>query len=362
MKIAKWKQMAGLVTCFLMMLAVAITQNKKLFGYELTSAGSEPSDSVIAVGSDGTITINTLSIGKDIIGYAGATPLTITIKEGVITDITPQRNAESPQFFSKVIDSGILENWKDKKTTDALNVKVDAVTGATMSSNALIQTVERGLQYAENNKAVDSTNKSYDFLSTPKFWIAMLVILSGAILPLFIRNGKFRIIQLVLNVAVLGFWSGSFISYSLIVNTLTNGIRLWTALIPAALLIIAFIYPLFGKKNHYCNWICPLGSLQELAGKSRKRKLRMTPETVMILSHFREILWAILMLAMWSGAMFSWMDYEPFTAFLFLQAPPAILALAAIIIILSIFIPRPYCRFVCPTGTLMKLSQNLQQK
>jgi len=34
------------------------------------------------------------------------------------------------------------------------------------------------------------------------------------------------------------------------------------------------------------------------------------------------------------------------------------LVLGVIVVILSVFVPHPYCRFVCPTGTLFKIVQN----
>lgn len=64
------------------------------------------------------------------------------------------------------------------------------------------------------------------------------------------------------------------------------------------------------------------------------------------------------MLAMWSGVWFSWMDYELFAAFLFDRAPYVLTVVAVAVVILSVFVNRPYCRFICPTGSLFKISQN----
>lgn len=72
---------------------------------------------------------------------------------------------------------------------------------------------------------------------------------------------------------------------------------------------------------------------------------------------FREILWFAIMFVMWTGTGFAVMDYEPFTAFMFKQAAPAVLAICIAFVLLSFVVVRPYCRFVCPTGTLMKMSE-----
>ena len=52
------------------------------------------------------------------------------------------------------------------------------------------------------------------------------------------------------------------------------------------------------------------------------------------------------------------MDYEVFSAFVFQTASAFVLVLGIVVVVLSLFVPRPYCRFVCPTGTLLRLAEN----
>ena len=60
------------------------------------------------------------------------------------------------------------------------------------------------------------------------------------------------------------------------------------------------------------------------------------------------------MLLMLLGVGFEWMDYEPFTAFILSSAGVVVIVFAVVILLTSVFVPRPYCRFMCPTGTLLK--------
>ena len=73
---------------------------------------------------------------------------------------------------------------------------------------------------------------------------------------------------------------------------------------------------------------------------------------------FRQLLWAALMLCLWSGAWFGWVDTEPFSAFIIQSASVAAIVIAVAFVLLSIVMPRPYCRFVCPMGTLFKIGQS----
>lgn len=105
-------------------------------------------------------------------------------------------------------------------------------------------------------------------------------------------------------------------------------------------------------------WQCPFGSLQELAGKCIKYKWKLSPKTLTILDRVRDGLWALLMLLMWSGVCFEWMNYEPFSAFIFTKASWVATSIALAFVALSFVINRPYCRFVCPTGNLFRIVQN----
>ena len=89
--------------------------------------------------------INTTDIGKNIIGYAGPTPVEITIEDGKVKSIKALPNQESPGFLRRVLESGLLEKWNGKTIEEAKAMEVDGVTGATFTSTALIKNVKKGL-------------------------------------------------------------------------------------------------------------------------------------------------------------------------------------------------------------------------
>jgi hypothetical protein len=300
--------------------------------------------------------ISTDELAKDIKGYGGATPLKITLADGKITQIEALRNAETPEFFERV-RTELIPKWIGTTVDEGLTKQVDAVSGATLSSNAVNETIRRALQEVAETPMV-ATTPSSAFTFSWKWIATLLVVLAGAIVPLFYKGKRYRVVQLALNVLVVGLWSGTFVSYSLMVNYLSGGVSILPSLISLLLLTVAFVYPLFGKPGHYCAWNCPLGSLQELAGRCCKRKWVLSAKALQRLETFRDALWAVLMLMMWTGISFAWMNYELFTAFLFNQASWAVIVVALLFVALSLFVQRPFCRFVCPVGTLFKLNQN----
>ena len=341
--------------CAFVLFFFIARERKAVLGIEENDKQQDDNTTIIEKVGNNHYVINTTALSTDIIGFGGTTPVMISVTNDVIDSITPLSNSETPMFFSKATE--VLDAYRgiDIKTADSL--RVDATTGSTLSSTALIKNVQMASRYVKDN-GIEEHHwwDSFDF--SVKNIVALIVILSGAIVPLIYKNKNWRTVQLVLNVAVLGLWSGTFISHSLLLGVVGNGIHPIASIVPFLLLITAFIYPLFGRKSHYCNHLCPFGSAQELSGKLNKKKIHLSATTIKRLSIVRQVLWIVLITLMLVGVGFEWMDYELFTAFLYTTASPIVIGLAIVSLIFSAFVPRPYCRFVCPTGTLLKLIEN----
>lgn len=357
MKKISIQQVLSFITCVLLIAAVSIRRDGKVMGHDFIAA--EPTEAA-AVGdtirtlADGTVVVSTKQLAKDVMGYGGAVPLEISLKDGVVTEVKALENSETPDFFEEA--SMLLSRWNGLSIADAQALQVDAVSGATYSSKAIIGNMQRGLDYAAQNTSERSI--WLDFDTSAKALAGLLVALMAAILPLFVKNRRYRTLQQVLNIVVLGFWCGTFVNYSMLIGFMSNGINVVALLTPVVLLITAFVYPQFGKKTYYCANVCPFGSLQELAGRSVGFKIKMKPKTMKRFALFRQVLWAVLMLCLWTGLWFDWIDYEPFSAFIFQSASWIVIAQALVFVALSTVIMRPYCHFVCPTGTLLKYAQS----
>lgn len=95
-----------------------------------------------------TFVVNTEKLGKEVMGYAGTTPVEITVTDGRIEKIEALPNSETPGFFQRVLDSPIFTALKGKTVKEASEVQLDAVSGATYSSKAVIENIRLGLQEA----------------------------------------------------------------------------------------------------------------------------------------------------------------------------------------------------------------------
>ena len=385
-----WARLLSLVVVVLILAAAAILRDGRILGHDLREAHEAKAlkNDTLEVTPDGAFVVNTKPLAKDVQGYGGPVPLKIHIKDGRVAAVEAEPNAESPDFLNRAKE--LLTHWQGKSVDEALAEEVDAVSGATFSSKAIIANMQRGLAYAKQHgqwgedgsvgalgtsaspieggsagalgtsapPIVGSVSNSVGALETsaPPI-VALIVVLLGAVVPLFYNNRRLHLVQLAVNVVVLGLWTGTFVSYTLFLRIFAGGVSLSTIgalAAPLLMLIVALIYPLAGRSGHYCANICPFGSAQELAGKLSRRKLRITPRVLKLLSVLRNLLWGVLMALLLTGTCTAWIDYELFTAFLYSSASVWVTVLAALFLVLSVWVPRPYCRFVCPTGALIK--------
>jgi Na+-translocating ferredoxin:NAD+ oxidoreductase RnfG subunit len=80
-------------------------------------------------------------------GFNGPTPLLIALNaEGRIKNVVLLENQETPIFAHRVVDGGLYEAWNGLTVDEALGKEVDAVTGATYTSNGVKNSLKARLE------------------------------------------------------------------------------------------------------------------------------------------------------------------------------------------------------------------------
>ena len=100
---------------------------------------------------NGVYIINTTELGKDIEGYNGPTPMKVYISKNKVEKIEFLKSMESPKYYVKV-KKALQDKWNGLKVKDAKTQKVDIVTGATFSSEAVIKNVQLAIDYYDSHK------------------------------------------------------------------------------------------------------------------------------------------------------------------------------------------------------------------
>ena len=66
----------------------------------------------------GTYVINTTTLGKDIMGYNGATPLKVYVKKNKVVKVEALPNQETPKYW-RAASSHLLEKWNGMTVDEA---------------------------------------------------------------------------------------------------------------------------------------------------------------------------------------------------------------------------------------------------
>lgn len=294
-------------------------------------------------------------LAPDVLGFAGPVPLYVRMDTADrVVKVVADTNSETADFFRRVTGSGLLEAWNGLSPEQAAAAGVDAVSGATYSSRAVIENARAVFAYRVGVSATGSKSPAIGWTAAA----ALLVVLSfGVVASFFLRGRRWaRLAVLCLNVAVTGFWCGQFLSLSLWRGWLSSGLDPLLYLPAAAMLLVAVVLPLFGKRGYYCLWVCPLGSLQELVYRIPGPKLKVSPRAFRVMSGVRLSVTLVLLCCLWMGWGAWLLDYEPFTVFLLADAAPAVVALAGVIVVAGWLVPNPWCKCLCPVGELLKLA------
>lgn len=101
---------------------------------------------------DGTYVVNTTTLANIVEGYAGPTPVEVYIKKNKIVKVVPLKTMDGPKYVAKV-KNGMLTKYEGMKIEKKAPLpKVDGVTGATFTSDAMRQNIERAIEYYQKHK------------------------------------------------------------------------------------------------------------------------------------------------------------------------------------------------------------------
>lgn len=114
----------------------------------LTSAGVVGDAVMIKEGK--TTVVNTSTLTNDVRGFRGPTPVKIYIKGNKVQKIEPLANKETPKFFT--VAKKALSQFEGKSVSKVARMQVDAKTGATFSTKALVKNVQEGVRYYKEHK------------------------------------------------------------------------------------------------------------------------------------------------------------------------------------------------------------------
>jgi len=125
-----------------------------------------------------------------------------------------------------------------------------------------------------------------------------------------------------------------------------------------AFFVLPIIYTLFFGRT-FCAGVCPLGALQDIFAL-KPVHIKSWLEKVLGIIPFIYLGLAVLYAA--TSTDFVICRYDPFVGFFRLDATFMMFVIGAILLLMGVFIARPYCRFLCPYGALLNLVSRFSKK
>ncbi|MHC4289551.1 MAG: 4Fe-4S binding protein [Planctomycetota bacterium] len=181
--------------------------------------------------------------------------------------------------------------------------------------------------------------------------VAVLSLASWLVLKK--RSRRWIVVLMLFSLAYFGFWRKGCICSIGAIGNITLAIFDTSYAIPWVVLAFFFlplVFTLFFGRS-FCAAVCPLGAVQDIV---LLRPLNIPPwlETTLRLLAWLYLTVAILLAA--TGSAFIICRYDPFVAFFRFSANPAIWVISFSMLIIAIFVGRPYCRFLCPYGLILR--------
>ena len=283
-------------------------------------------------------------------GYGGNVPILLALDlNKQITGVVLLPNAETPEYIEHVVDKKLLEAWNGLPLdTMLVAMQVDAITGATFSSKAIIQTFR---DTAANYIQIESQQTMFSAERVLQLLLMGLLLYFSLSMALGKRYRKYYWYYLFAVFFVMGLWLKKMLSMEQLHHWLVKGIPWQSQWELTAILSLSVAMAMMGYRQYYCNYLCPMGALQMLVSKIspfQKRSASIKISVVTLRTIYLSFIWISLLL----GFALPLADMEPFGAFSFKVASAVMLVAGALIVVLSLFFNRPWCQF-CPTGCLL---------
>lgn len=298
--------------------------------------------------------VQTSPYADEVTGYAGPVPLLIVFDvRKTISAVIIMQNNETRSFIKRTQDKQLLSSWNGLSIQEALNKDVDAITGATRTSSAVINTFKKRLELIAPRERHTQRTIGNSILKKGAAFLVISFGLLSFFLPKTLR--KTRMLLMIANVSVLGFLNGYLLSLALFYAWLMNGIPWRTMPFMVIVAVLTVLLPLITNKKYYCIYVCPFGALQELAGKIRHRHVQLPSRMLKWLKGARIVFLLSIAITLLIGIHIDLSYFEPFAAFIFSSASQFIIILAVVFVIASLFLPRFWCSSLCPTGQIADL-------
>jgi len=188
--------------------------------------------------------------------------------------------------------------------------------------------------------------------------LAALILASYLVLK--VRSRRAIFVLMVLSLIYFGFWRKGCVCPIGAIQNIVMSIfdRDYAAPITVSVFfLLPLVFTLFFGRT-FCAAVCPLGALQDLVCF---RPVSVPGWLESALRTFAYLYLGLAVLFAATGSAFLICRYDPFVAFFRISGNLNILIIGVCFLVVGIFVGRPYCRFFCPYGVLLRQLSRLSK-
>jgi len=305
--------------------------------------------------------LRTSPITDSIIGYRGWTDTLVAFDPGLhIVGVRIRSSQDTREHVGDVRDDRyFMKTWNGKSWDEVARRSpeefgIEGVSGASMTSLAMAEGIMRRLRAADAALAIRPPPLRFTRVD-----MGLAAIIVAAIWLTFAGTyGRkwLRIGFQILVIGYVGFFAGVPLAQSLFAGWAQIGVPWRSAPGLVLLMAAALLVPWTMRKPLYCQQLCPHGAAQELLGRLAPKRWRIAlpRDFAAGLRWLPPLLLALVVLITILVLPIDLAHLEPFDAYSLRAAGVATLAIAAVGLVASLFVPMAYCHYGCPTGALLE--------
>ena len=312
-----------------------------------------------------SVVLSTLAAAPEVKGFAGPINLLLAVdRAGRIAGVRYLESDETPSYIAGI------EGWlaglagQDLAAGPLSLDRVDALSGATLSSRAALESINRGARRATEvafGRPMPAPAEATGPRLDAGLYASLALLL--AFFPVYLTGSERarRALQLA-SLGVLGIWLNTPITEVDLVN-LSLGQAASPIENPQRWLLLGFVAVsglLFGQV--WCGYLCPFGALQELVSRlGRRIGLRAYPDRRLEqrARYLKYLVLAWMLIAVWSSGEVLWASFDPMQHAFGGRLAGWMLLLAGAALLGSLFYVRFWCRYFCPLGALLSLTNKV---
>lgn len=301
--------------------------------------------------------IESRGIVQGIRGYAGPVHIGLFVNEdGTIRSVHHISSKETESYLQKIQRTGFYAQFEKLKI--AGNHEVDAVSGATLTSETIAETASALVGAASNEPLADFASiDSIDAFNVEAKLTWWWILHIGVIFLMFlygylkrIKKSKRAIIALsILSVLYIGFFLNNSFTYVSFIHPFVGTSVSSLVGLYAAFTLLGAIW----GKNTYCKYVCPFGNVQRLMLQITPKKMTAKfPLSNKWIKRVRGAIAVVLIVGVLMGLR-NWSNYELFPDLFGLDYMSVWLFVSLATVLLTVRYPMIWCRLLCPTGSVL---------